>query len=324
MLVGLTYDLKDDYLAAGYSAEQVAEFDSPDTIDALEAGIRALGHETVRIGSIRALTRFLAAGSRCDLVFNIAEGMFGAGREAQVPALLDAWEIPYVFSDALVLALTLHKGHTKHVVRGAGIPTAGFFLVEKDADIAQVALDFPLFVKPVCEGTGKGIDEKSLVRDRKALEAACRRLLRDFGQPVLVEEYLPGREFTVGITGTGADARCLGGMEVLFRGDGEPIYSWHVKKNWEELVEYRLLEGELMEQCARTALAAWRVLGCRDGGRVDLRCDKNGIPNFIEVNPLAGLNPDYSDLPIICRLQGIPYRTLLAGILDSALRRMRP
>ena len=152
--IGITYDLRDDYIAEGYTEEETAEFDHPRTIAAIEETLRDLGYETDRIGHLRALTRRLVAGDRWDLVFNIAEGLRGFGREAQVPALLDAWEIPYTFSDPLVLSLTLHKGLTKRVIRDLGIPTPDFAVVETPEEIAAVALPFPLFAKPVAEGTG--------------------------------------------------------------------------------------------------------------------------------------------------------------------------
>lgn len=194
--VGLTYDLRDDYLRDGYSLEETAEFDKPDTIEAIEAVILKNDLATDRIGHVRALTHRLAAGDRWDLVFNIAEGLYGFGREAQVPALLDAYQIPYTFSDALGQALTLHKGMTKHVVRDLGIPTPDFAVVACEEDIASVRLPYPLFAKPVAEGTGKGITAVSKIDHPVDLKTVCLRLMETFRQPVLVETYLPGREFT--------------------------------------------------------------------------------------------------------------------------------
>ena len=149
MKIGITYDLRNDYLAEGYGEEETAEFDHPKTIAAIEAALRDLGYETDRIGHIRALAKRLVAGQRWDLVFNIAEGLRGFGREAQVPALLDAYDIPYTFSDPLVLTLTLHKGMMKRVIRDLGIPTPAFAVVESPEEIAGVRLPFPLFVKPI-------------------------------------------------------------------------------------------------------------------------------------------------------------------------------
>jgi len=159
--IGITYDLRDDYLAEGYSAEETLEFDRADTIDAIEQTLQYLGYPTVRIGNIKSLIKRLAAGDRWDMVFNIAEGLEGLGREAQVPALLDAYKIPYTFSDPLILSLTLHKGMTKHVIRDLRIPTPDFVVIEKKGDIDKIALPFPLFAKPVAEGTSKGITAAS-------------------------------------------------------------------------------------------------------------------------------------------------------------------
>ena len=206
MRIALTYDLRDDYLAAGHSEEEAAEFDRPETIDGIAQALAALRHSPVRVGNLAALAARLLAGERWDLVFNIAEGLYGLARESQVPALLDAWRIPYTFSDPLVLALSLHKGMTKRVVRDAGVPTPDFRLVEEEADLDVVDLPFPLFCKPVAEGSSKGVTPASRVAGPDALRAVCRDLLARFRQPVLVEEYLPGRELTVGILGTGRNA----------------------------------------------------------------------------------------------------------------------
>ena len=216
-VVGITCDLREEYLAQGFSEEEAAEFDRPDTIEAIEQALRGLGYRTDRIGNIKSLASRLVSGHRWDIVFNIAEGLHGSGREAQVPALLDAYGIPYTFSDALVLSLTLHKGFTKRVIRDLGIPTPDFVVVESEADIQKVDLPFPLFVKPVAEGTGKGITAASKIAAVGDLKGVCRYLLAKFKQPVLVETFLPGREFTVGIVGTGPQAAALGVIEVILK-----------------------------------------------------------------------------------------------------------
>jgi D-alanine-D-alanine ligase len=321
--IGITYDLRDDYIAEGYTEEETAEFDHPRTIAAIEEALQSLGYETDRIGHIKALARRLVAGDRWDLVFNIAEGLRGFGREAQVPALLDAWEIPYTFSDPLVLSLTLHKGLTKRVIRDLGIPTPDFAVVETPEEAAAVALPFPLFAKPVAEGTGKGVTAASKIADRTELARVCRELLANYRQPVLIETFLPGREFTVGIIGTGAEAFAPGVMEVHLTEKAEKeVYSYANKEDWHARIEYRLADDAMAGAAEKTALAAWRGLGCRDGGRVDLRADANGTPSFIEVNPLAGIRPEHSDLPILCDLAGMPYRELIDRIMRSALKRI--
>lgn len=323
MIVGLTFDLKTSYLEQGFSHEEVAEFDTEETISGIEKALHSLGYQTERIGNIIDLSKALVNGRTWDIVFNIAEGLYGMGREAQVPALLDAYRIPYTFSDPLVLSVTLHKAMAKHIVRGHGIPTAPFYLIREKKDIELIQEEFPLFIKPVAEGTGKGISGNSLVNNKKDLKDNISVLLEKFKQPVLVEEYLPGREFTVGILGTGMEARPCGIMEVSVKESRENnIYSMYTKENYEGLVDYTLPEKEMTEKCYKVAIDSWNALECRDGGRVDLKLDRKGTPNFIEVNPLAGLNPIHSDLPILSRLNGISYDKLIEAIMDSAKKRI--
>jgi D-alanine-D-alanine ligase len=325
MKIGITYDLRHEYLAAGYGEEETAEFDRIDTIQAIEHTLQGLGYDTERIGHIRQLAARLATGARWDCVFNIAEGMHGFGREAQVPALLDAFGIPYTFSDPLVLALALHKGMTKHVMRSIGVPTPDFCVVETAADVAHVDLPLPVFAKPVAEGTSKGISVSSKIQTYSELHDVCQQLLRTYQQPVLIEVFLAGREFTVGIIGTGQAARPLGAMEVILLAEAEPeIYSYANKALYEHRVRYRPVEDAAAMQAVDIALRAWRGLGCRDGGRVDLRCADDGTPYFLEINPLPGLHPDHSDLPILGGLHGVGYTELIAMIMQSALQRLHP
>jgi len=324
MIIGITYDLRDDYLSEGYGEEETAEFDSPITIEAIEHALQDLGFKTDRIGHVRALVQRLARGDRWDMVFNIAEGLKGFSREAQVPALLEAYDIPYTFSDPMVLSLSLHKGITKHIIRNLGIPTADFAIIETEDEISGVDLPFPLFAKPVAEGTGKGITAASKTRTKLELDSVCRRLLGQYKQPVLVETFLPGREFTVGIIGTGQESKAIGTLEIILKQNAEhEVYSYVNKETWEDKVEYRLANDAAADEAQEVALAAWRGLGCRDAGRVDLRADSHGHPCFMEINPLAGLRPRHSDLPMLCALVGIEYHEMIDLIMKSALKRIK-
>lgn len=327
MKIGLTYDLRNEYLAEGFSEEETAEFDREDTVTALENAIRSLGYHTERIGHGRQLAAALVAGRRWDLVFNIAEGMNGIGREAQVPALLDMYRIPYTFSDPLVLSLTLHKGMTKRVIRDAGIPTADFMVAESPEDAEAITFASPFFVKPVAEGTGKGISASSIVRERSHLQATCGRLIETYRQPVIIDPYLPGREFTTGIIGTGGGAYVLGTIEIhLLDTAEEGVYSYTNKAEYQSRVRYRLIDSvddPVVAEAEAVALSAWRALGCRDAGRIDLRCNAEGRPLFMEVNPLPGIHPEHSDLPIICNHLGVTYDDLIARIITSALARVQ-
>lgn len=326
MRIGLTYDLRSEYLAAGYSEEETAEFDRAETIDAIDGALRELGHETDRIGNVRQLVQRLAAGDRWDLVFNICEGLRGPGREAQVPALLDAYDIPYTFADPLMMSVCLHKEMTKMVVRDSGIATPRSLVVQTLDDLANHSLRYPLFIKPIAEGTGKGVTPDSKISDLDELTAGCRELLEKFRQPVLVEEFLPGREFTTGLIGTGDDATVLGTLEIILLSGAEPeVYSYVNKERCEELVEYRLVRPDNDPEVAAAealALAGWRALNGRDAGRIDIRSDVSGQPQFIEANPLAGLHPQHSDLPMIATAVGMPYTELIRRIVDSASQRV--
>jgi len=321
--IGLVYDLRDDYLAEGFSEEQVAEFDSLATISCLEQALQSLGYATERIGNGPALAKALTCGRRWDMVFTIAEGLYGRSREAQVPALLEMYGLAYTFSDPLACALTLDKAMTKRVVQSAGLYTPRFFVVASPDDVDSVALQYPLFAKPMAEGTGKGVDHRSRITSAEKLRSVCVHLLERFDQPVLVEEYLPGREFTTAVLGFGRDAEVLGTMEMTIRPNAPAAdYSYEVKELCEQCVNYfPMPKGALRDEVEDLALRAYQVLECRDTGRVDIRLDALGRPAFIEVNPLPGLHPTHSDLPMIATQEGMAYNELIGRIVRSALTR---
>lgn len=322
--VGVTFDLRAAYLAMGYGEEETAEFDREETILAIEAAIRANGHEPVRVGHVRDLVDRLAAGERWDVVFNVCEGLRGYGREAQVPALLDAYGLAYTFADPLTACLTLHKARAKQVLQAAGVPTTPWRLVEDAAAADAVDLPFPVFVKPVAEGTAKGIHPSSRCADRAQLREACARILAEHRQPALVEPFLPGREFTTAVLGEGAAARAIGTMEIVLRAGAAEAhaYTYTNKEESEERCELPVTaSGPWHERCSAVAVAAWRALGCRDAGRIDLRADADGQLMVLEANPLPGMHPTHSDLPQICAAVGISYDELVGGVLAAAIRR---
>ncbi len=249
MRIGVTYDLRADYLAMGLGEEETAEFDAPETIDSICQALSGLGHQPVRVGGIRQLAEVLVRGERYDAVFNICEGVKGHAREAQVPALLDAYYVPYVFSDPLTLALALDKGMAKRVIRDQGIRTPDFVVIERAEDMPSIGLRYPVFAKPLSEGSGKGIDGHSKANNASELRRVAASLIERFVQPVLVEEYLDGREFTVGIIGTGEDAEVLGVTEIgrteNFVGHG---YGYRNKEYWEDKSSRPIR----LPDCART------------------------------------------------------------------------
>ena len=319
MKIGLTFDLRSWYLDRGYSMDETAEFDKQETVDALENSLKIMGHETELIGNAFQLIEALAKGRKWDMVFNIAEGLFGDGRESVVPAILDQYRIPYVFSGPVIMGLSLNKHLAKLVVAAAGVPVSPGFLVTDIKDLENIKLEYPLFVKPVSEGTGKGITEKSLVSSFSDLKLMIEWILREFNQPALVEEYLPGREFTVGVVGHGDQTVAIGGMEVI-TADNLP-YSVHVKENYHDYCKYLPLSDDIAEECKSVAVKAWKALDAVDGGRVDVKADRHGRICFIEANPLAGLNPVHSDLPILARMYNIEYQQLMEMIMSAAIKR---
>jgi len=322
LTVGFTYDLRDDYLRQGFTLEQSAEFDSLETIEAIDAALTANGFKVERIGNIKALVTALAAGKQWDIVFNICEGVKGVGREAQVPALLEAYGIPFVFSSSDVMSLTMNKAVAKLVIAEKGLPTAKFHVVEHEGDVAQVKLPFPVFAKPLAEGTGKGISAKSLIADGETLFKVCQELLKEYQQPVLVDTYLSGRDLTVGIIGRGDTAHAVAVMETTFKENADQAgQSYFNKENCEEVLIYQQATDAVAEKAAAIALKCWQALGCVDGGRVDLRCDAAGTPHFLEVNPLAGLHPTHSDLPILAAMVGVNHQKLIGQIMHEALQR---
>ncbi|WP_444932984.1 D-alanine--D-alanine ligase family protein [Microbulbifer sp. JTAC008] len=312
MRIGIVYDLRDDYLGMGFSEEDVAELDHLETIDAIHNALTSAGHHIERVGNIHRLAQQLVEGNTWDLVFNVAEGIYGTGREAQVPALLDAWKIPYTFSDPFANTVTLNKEMTKRILRDMGIPTAQFAVVRSVTDVNRVELEYPLMTKPLREGTSKGISPESKVIDKAALKNRCEYLLSRFNQPVLVETFLPGLEFTVGFLGTGATAECIGVMEKLL-GD-EPVYY-----KYDGAFPGRLVDDDQALKVRAIAQKTWEVLECRDGGRVDIRFDAQGAPMVMEVNVLPGLRPEVSELPVMCELAGIQYGAMINRIVESAI-----
>ena len=213
---------------------------------------------------------------------------------------------------------------TKRLLRDHGIATPEFVLVEKPSDIAFVQMAMPLFAKPVAEGTSKGIGADAKITSRAQLTEVCERLLREHDQPVLVERYLPGRELTVGILGTGKHARAVAALEVRTVDATEPgIYTYLNKEEWQTRgIEYVVVRDALADAACAVSLEAWRALGCRDGGRVDLRQNDAGELEVMEVNPLPGMHPTHSDLPIMCGQIGMAYDELIGAIVESASERL--
>jgi D-alanine-D-alanine ligase len=265
--------------------------------------------------------------SGVDLVFNIAEGLAGRNREAAVPALCELCGIPYTGSDSATLALALDKALTKRILKQHGILTPEFQVMMTGREKLSPTLRYPLIVKPNAEGSSKGVAAKGVVDDETSLRAAVKELIDKYRQPALIEEYIPGREFTVGLLGD-RRPRVLPPMEVVFhdKANDRPVYDYAIKQEWEKHVHYDCpavltpTEAKAVERAARETFVA---LDCRDVARVDLRMNAKGEVYVLEVNPLPGLTPGYSDLVLITQAAGIEYRTLIAEILAGGLKRLR-
>lgn len=327
--------------------DEFAEWDGPETITAVEHALSALG-DVVRLEADADFPGRLRDAS-IDIAFNIAEGLRGPNREAHVPSICEFVGVPYSGSDPFTLSLCLDKARTKECLAYHGVPTAPFAVVSSHTDgqlhtatagPAATAgalarpLSFPLFVKPVHEGSSKGITERNHCGNPAELESQVAFLLERYRQPVLVEEYLPGAEFTCAVLGNGDAARVL--PIVAMRYDALPpgalpVYGFEAKWLWDrpenplEIFECpALIDNVLRSRIEQTVLAAYRVLGCRDWSRVDVRLDAAGVPNVVEVNPLPGILPDPADnscLPKAARAAGMSYDELIQACMAHAAER---
>ncbi len=322
--VGFAFNVKRVTPDPAGEQDEEAEYDSPKTLQAIREAIASYGHEVVDLEATSDLPIQLAS-TPVDVVFNIAEGFKGRSRESQVPALLELLDIPYTGSDPAALSVSLDKALAKRMVRTHGILTPDYLVMQTGKERLPKELGFPLLVKPVAEGTSKGVTKRSVVRDEVELREVAREMIGKYRQAALAEEYISGREFTVGMLGE-RRPRVLPPMEIVFldTSDPTPIYSFDMKQDWNDRIRYevpaRLSEREVdrLEKAARECFGA---LGCRDVARVDFRMDAEGRIYFIESNPLPGLAPGWSDLVLIAQAAGIDYRGLIGEILSFAIRR---
>jgi len=321
--VGLTFNLKKHYPGAGEAEDAPAECDEESTVEDLEAALSAAGHQVLPLPYSLDLLDELRK-SRPDIVFNLAEGWEGRNRELLVPALLEFLGIPYTGSDPLTLGLALDKAMAKQVFIAAGLPTPRFYKLCSPRDLQEINLEYPLFVKPNQEGSSKGIRNQCLVWTVAELEERVDWLTRTYRQPVIVEEFLSGREFSVGILGN-QQLKVLPLTEIKSRPgteEGSFIYSFEVKsKCQEQLVCPAEITGETAMALIELATRAYRVLECRDLARVDLKLDAHGNPHLLEVNPLPGLARNYSIFTLQASVAGLSYQDLINRILSIAWQR---
>ncbi len=336
MRVGLTYNLKRGEPEEGQeppstSREAQAEWDEPETVEAV-IGALSERHQVIPIDAAEDPYNALRQ-SRPDIVFNIAEGAFGPCREGHIPSILEYLDIPYTASDPLTLNLCLDKSRAKEILAFHQLPTARFHVIS-DPGGSSNGLRYPLIVKPLFEGSSMGIRNDSLVESPHELESKVKWLLARFRQPAIIEEFLPGREFTVAILGNGADARALPIVEVRFDSLPEgvnPIYSYEAKWVWDqssnplEIFDCPAgLEPDLAKSIEQVCLEAYRTLRCRDWCRIDVRLDAAQRPHILELNPLPGILPkpeDNSCFPKAALAAGMTYNQLINEVLDIACRR---
>jgi len=325
--VGLAFNMK--RVASDGGDDREAEYDPPETIDAITRAIESHGHHVVPLEANSDFPRALLA-SGVDVVFNIAEGIRGRNREAQVPSLCELLGVPYTGSDSATLSICLDKGLSKRLLRrgadsGEGVDTPEWQVLVTGREKLR-PFKFPVIVKPNAEGTSKGITSKCVVDDEAGVREIAREIIDRYGQPALVEEYVFGRELTVGLLGE-RRPRVLPPMEVVFLETKErPVYDYACKQDWQRFVRYDVpakLTKEELRAVERTCRTTFTILGCRDVARIDLRLTPAGKVHVIEVNPLPGLTPDYSDLCLIASGAGMDYRTLIGDVLSGAIKRWR-
>jgi D-alanine-D-alanine ligase len=326
--IGITCNLKRDVQARdGDAPDAHVEYDDERTLDAVRDALERAGHRARYLGYGEAMLDAIRA-RRPDLVFNFAEGIGGRNRATHVPATLEMLGIPYTHADPLCLAVSQDKAVAKRLVGSFGVRTPRFAVVDDVAQVSELSLTFPVFAKPVGEGSSMGIQDDARVESLEALRALVRRLLSLYREPVLVEEFCPGLEFSVGLLGTGRTARVLGTSSItpVAVSVDRFVYSRAVKAlaDWSSHMTV-----ECPPRCApsvradveRVALEAYRALECRDVGRVDVRLDAEGRASFIELNPLPGISPGYSDLTLIAHGMGVTYPALITAIVDEARSR---
>jgi D-alanine-D-alanine ligase len=335
MKIGITFDLKGERtLPAGAPDDLFEEFDDPSTVKAIAGVLRDLGHEVVELGNGRQMIAKLL-GDPPEFVFNFAEGQgIGRSRESRVPAILETLGIPYTGSDPATLAVCLDKDWTRRMVESVGVQVPRALTIsfgeQPRADLREMGqeilpeagLDLPVIAKPTCEGSSKGIRNKCLIERAEDFGPLVYELWQQYRQTVLVEEFIDGEELTVGVWGNAPPA-VIGILRVVPRNPGPFIYSLEVKRNYKELVDYECparISEEDREAVEESALLAFDALGCRDICRMDFRL-RDGVPYFIEANPLPGLNPTTGDIVLLANGMGISHAQLVERIVSAAMDR---
>lgn len=332
MRIGISYDLKTAVTAESHDLghrgidDVFEEYDSPVTLEVITRALEKKGHRIIHLGGGAPFLSNIIK-EKVDFVFNISEGRGTyRSREAQVPSVLEMLGIPYTGSDPLTLSVCLDKILTKKLVALDDIPTPKWLVVDDEKGLEAVdwkGFPFPAIVKPAAEGSSKGIRLTSLAEDTAQAKKEMQRVLRAYNQPVMLEEFIDGEEITVGVIGN-SPAKLVGMMSILpKKKEKHFVYSVEVKRDYVNLVDYESppkLPEKTLEKLEEYSLKSFKVLGCRDFSRVDFRVGKNGVPYFIEINPLPGLGT-YSDLIIMGTKMGWTHEGLIGAVLDTAIER---
>lgn len=329
MKIGIVCNLKSAVAKHTHSDDFEEEFDSPETMHAIGAVLATKNHQIVYFAESPDLPAALIK-DRPDFVFNFAEGRgTSRAREARVPALLEILGIPYSGSDPFTLCVGLDKDVAKKIVSDVGVmvPKGVTFIPENfDLDSVPMVFSFPVVVKPAWEGSSKGIRDSAVAKSHQQLLALLNEAIDGYDQPVIVEEYLPGTEITVGLIGNGDDLEVIGAMEIAPKVKNEFfIYSLDVKRNYLSRVDYNVppkIPVEVQDSLFSSAVKAFKALGCKDFARIDFRLNAHNQPVFIEANPLPGLNPVTSDFGLIAKGMGWTYEKLILSVFEAATKRL--
>lgn len=322
--IAVIYNLKRIQPKGNGDCDAEAEFDNASTIAAICDAIKNMGYKVIALEATAQLPGLLTQ-TKIDIAFNIAEGIGGRTRESQIPALLDLLGIEYTASDATTMSVTLDKILAKRIIKQAGILTPHFLQMSTGKEKIPHDLRFPLIIKPIAEGSSKGIFKDNVVHDESALRQRVAFFIAKHKKPLLVEEYIKGRELTVGLLGE-KRPKALPPMEVTFLNKDEPcpVYSFDLKLSFNEHIRYDVpakLSPSLKLKVDKTAKACFHALGCRDVARIDMRIDAEENIYFLECNPIPGLSPGWSDICLIAEGAGMSYQELIHEILTPALKR---
>lgn len=324
--IGLVLNTRKD------TSEFEVEYDPPHTIELIKSGIEKAGYECVFIEADEYVAENVKL-HKPDLVFNRSEGLKGESRESHIPAILEMLGIPYIGSDILTTALSLNKGWTKKILAYDNIGSPKFIIVDGLDEIKDLDFSFPLFLKPNEEGSSIGINEDNIVSNKTQLENKLKMMIDLYKEPILIEEFIEGREFSAGVLGTkDGKFEILSIIEIdfsKFPTDIGNVFGQRAKTLFDDLGHYicpAILTDELKDDIETTTLKICELLDIKDFSRLDFRLNSNNELFFLEINPLPGMDfdlesNDFSFYPYMAIKSGYTYDDLIKRLIESALFR---